>query len=142
MGHAPLYLQLNKASALCQSGLWKTGTVKSYLEYDYGGLSSCSIPGVCRYFVDTFTTTSTQMMLAVGSHQSANPYGSSFVQINLNGTICSIDRSIDTSGYHPYSSASCMRQLPAGTHTVITYFVGDGASSVTAEGTKGSRALF
>lgn len=92
--------------------------------------------------MDTFTTTSAQIMLSVGSHQSANPYGSSFVQINLNGSICSISRSIDTSGYHPYSSASCMRQLGAGTHTVITYFVGDGATSVTAEGTKGSRALF
>lgn len=123
----------------CQSGVWKDGTVRSYVEFPYVSLSNCSIPGVCRMYIDNFSTTTAGYLLTTGTHQAADPYGSSWVQINVNGSICAIDRSIDTSGYHPYSSASCFKRLAAGTHQVITYFVGDNASSVADA--FGSRAL-
>lgn len=125
-------------AAHCQSGAWRGGSIRSYVEYPYAALSSCATPGVCRVYVDNFTTTTDGYVLATGTHLAAAPYGSSYVQIIVDGATCAIDRMADTAGYHPYSSATCFRRLDAGSHQIVTYFVGDGASSVAdAFGSRG-----
>ena len=69
-------------------------------------------------------------VLATGTHFGAAPYGSSYVQIIVDGVNCGINRMADVAGYIPYSSATCLRKLTACSHKIVTYFVGDGALSV------------
>ena len=78
-------------------------------------------------------------VLATVTLFGAAPYGSSYVQMIVDGVNCVINRMADVAGYAPYSSATCLRKLTACSHKLVTYFVGEGA--LTVADVSGSRVV-
>lgn len=129
----------------CQSGVWRDGTVKAYIEYGYPDLSVCttSDPGaVCRVYSETIVVVdANRYLLVYGTHAAAAVGGTSRVHILVDNSLCAISRSIAADqGITTYSSATCTKLLAPGAHTVTTYFIGDGGASVLDA--KGARTLF
>ena len=59
-------------------------------------------------------------------------YGSSRVEIYVDGVMCGLQRSIDNSGYTPYSNASCLIPVAEGNHAIAVYYISDGSVSITS----------
>jgi hypothetical protein len=56
--------------------------------------------------------------------------GSVYIQITVDGILCSLQRSIDSSGAVPHANATCFKQVAPGAHVVTTMFQGYGSSGI------------
>lgn len=67
-----------------------------------------------------------------GLFNATGQYGSSRVEIYVDGIMCGLQRSIDNSGYTPYSNAACLMAVGQGPHSVQVYYISDGSVSITS----------
>lgn len=93
----------------CQSGSWAIAASGIVSSGDY------SAPGVVSF------TTNRPVVLIVSGYVWRSPIGAmneGIIGLLIDGAVCAFDRSIEDSGTNAHSSASCVRYLPAGNHSV------------------------
>jgi len=92
----------------CQSGVWVAGSkVAAYGTYNAPGNIAFTLerPGVLIVSGDVWRS-------PISSQNDG------IIGLVINGSACAIDRSIEGIGTNAHASASCVRYLPAGNHSV------------------------
>ena len=93
----------------CQSGSWAIAASGIASAGDY------SAPGIVSF------TTNRPVVLIVSGDVWRSPIGAmneGIIGLLVNGSVCAFDRSIEGLGTNAHSSASCVRYLAAGTHSI------------------------
>lgn len=74
-----------------------------------------SVPGTI-----SFTITRPSIVIVDGSAWRGGVvgFGSSYIDMYLDGAFCNSDRGTDSSNSSTYASTTCIRMLPAGTHSI------------------------